>query len=1120
MKIGQLLLLSGLLVGASTAFAADETVNEPITVSVNSSTGNFDSGTGNFRSTWRSTDTNGVVIVAYNSGTTTAVNNFSKDYTTDGYLQYFRGLNDSDVKITSGNSDYYVSGFSFEYKLVENGTNVTVNGTAATTDYQTLNVSDIEEGTVASFKAGGTNKGIILKDFTVTLTPTTAALQPYPMLTGSIADGAFSPATTWFNLQMHTGGYCLYNNGEEKMQLDSSTQYYQPGEKFQWCFIKQEDGSYKIYNREAGTDKLLAAPKAPTNGGDQYPRLMAEGNDGYEYTWDVIEAKTKSNGQGINAGFNGKYPFYLQLHNTTAKVNKFQGTFNFWTDGYDDGSVIVPVVVETKLAFAPLPENMLRFQRGDNTYTSTPGEAFQARLLPGGNVNIWFGGNANNMTTTGFANHVHSGDLLLYSGSISGSFSYGFGFPDSDYYVSRITLQAKKNGNGEITQFSVAGNDVELTNEFQTLTYEPDADMACAIVLTAPNETASAVVIKDLNIEVKRVVREFLPSTMVFERGATERRIPALGVSGKSGRLIAVYDWRHNGGDLGGSKNISLHISTSDDNGVTWTEPDYAKDSEGNDVTLFNQNWIKGTNDATSGVDGWDSAFGDAAICGDRESDDVMMISVGGPKGFWASRRNDPNAAIRWISHDGGLTWSAPENISEKIYSLFDGMEGYKVDGMFFGSGRVSQSRHIKVGKYYRMYSVISTQTNGNMGSTRNYALYTDDLGENWHVLGGIDTCPVPSNADEPKCEELPDGSVLLAARAHGDNRNFNIFRYTNPTTGEGHWDSHVGTNMGMGLTINACDGEIYILPVKSTSTGEKCFMALQSFPFNSARQFVSIAWKALDSAEDFATPSAFTTWNGRYQVSKGNSAYSTMVLAHKDKQYGMGFFYEEDILGHGAYDGVYKFLPLETITNGKYEYCPDTDGLIAKELTAKMAEYRAAGNEDLTDVVNAYLANPTYANYIEINRDEYGQPAQADEYDFDYSSPIWPGAGISLKGITITPATATITEGKTLVLNVAKEPANTTDTTVALFSSSDTEVATVDENGTVSALKPGTAVITATVGDFTATCALTVEADDSGISEISGANATVRIHDLQGRRVIAPARGLYIVNGRKQVIK
>ena len=77
---------------------------------------------------------------------------------------------------------------------------------------------------------------------------------------------------------------------------------------------------------------------------------------------------------------------------------------------------------------------------------------------------------------------------------------------------------------------------------------------------------------------------------------------------------------------------------------------------------------------------------------------------------------------------------------------------------------------------------------------------------------------------------------------------------------------------------------------------------------------------------------------------------------------------------------------------------------------------------------------------------------------------------------ITLSASTLRLAEGSSSAITATVSPYNVTDKTV-LWSSSDPEVATVSENGTVQALKPGSATITATTksGGKTASCEVTV---------------------------------------------
>nr|WP_308651338.1 Ig-like domain-containing protein [uncultured Agathobacter sp.] len=71
----------------------------------------------------------------------------------------------------------------------------------------------------------------------------------------------------------------------------------------------------------------------------------------------------------------------------------------------------------------------------------------------------------------------------------------------------------------------------------------------------------------------------------------------------------------------------------------------------------------------------------------------------------------------------------------------------------------------------------------------------------------------------------------------------------------------------------------------------------------------------------------------------------------------------------------------------------------------------------------------------------------------------------------------ALIHKGDTKALTVECTPTDTTDDKTVAWSSSDSTVASVDNNGIVTAVKPGSAVITAKVGNYQATCAVTVDA-------------------------------------------
>ena len=95
--------------------------------------------------------------------------------------------------------------------------------------------------------------------------------------------------------------------------------------------------------------------------------------------------------------------------------------------------------------------------------------------------------------------------------------------------------------------------------------------------------------------------------------------------------------------------------------------------------------------------------------------------------------------------------------------------------------------------------------------------------------------------------------------------------------------------------------------------------------------------------------------------------------------------------------------------------------------------------------------------------------------------------AGIPVTAISLSETSITMTEGSTHVLTALVSPDDATDKTI-IWSSSDSSVADVNSAGLVTALKAGTAVITAASanGTITASCDVTVEAKPEAVSGVS----------------------------------
>ena len=385
----------------------------------------------------------------------------------------------------------------------------------------------------------------------------------------------------------------------------------------------------------------------------------------------------------------------------------------------------------------------------------------------------------------------------------------------------------------------------------------------------------------------------------------TPYRIPSITKTSK-GDLLAVADSRPCRADIGYGR-VDLHGRISQDNGKTW----------GDVFTIIEGDGIMVDKDPNKSLT---AGYGDPCLIADRESDRVLLLCVAGHQVFFRSSREVPNQVAIMHSEDGGKTWGKPSIITDQFYVPLDESAVGPIQSMFIGSGRIMQSTRTKVGDYYRLYACMLARDKDN--NFCNFVVYSDDFGSNWKILGDVNVPGVPSKGDEPKTEELPDGSIILSSRTNG-GRMYNIFKFTDADKAEGSWGTHAfsgAENNGVAAEKNSCNGEIMIVPVWRNSDNKKMHLALQSVPFGPQRTNVGIYYKELADASDYGTPADFAKdWDGRFQVSDKGSAYSTMIL-QEDGQ--VAFFYEEDTyeaVSGGGYTMVYKSLPIDKITEGKY---------------------------------------------------------------------------------------------------------------------------------------------------------------------------------------------------------
>ena len=388
-------------------------------------------------------------------------------------------------------------------------------------------------------------------------------------------------------------------------------------------------------------------------------------------------------------------------------------------------------------------------------------------------------------------------------------------------------------------------------------------------------------------------------------------RIPAIATA-PNGDIFAICDYRPCGNDIGYGE-VDLVCRVSSDNGVTWTEERTIADGHGYGIA----------NGDTTKI--WQVGFGDPAIVADRESNKVLVMSVCGNRTCWDGNYGEPNpnpnrVSRLYITYDEEKqewVYGEPEEVTYSIYPLFDNKNGGEahVASMFIGAGKICQSRVVKKGDYYRLYCSVWAVTKS-IRQHHNYVIYSDDFGQTWNLLGDLGYDNSASKwGNEPKCEELPDGTVVLSSRK-GGGRYFNLFEFDDDTYTTGSWLGEVGSNEvqgGLSFGGNSTNGEIYKVTVIRNSDEEKCDLMLQSIPTGGGRTDVAIFYKELDAETTYTSTTISQGWTKGKHVSTKGSAYSTMILQADGR---IAFFFEEEPSG---YCMVYIPYTIEELTGGKY---------------------------------------------------------------------------------------------------------------------------------------------------------------------------------------------------------
>lgn len=408
-------------------------------------------------------------------------------------------------------------------------------------------------------------------------------------------------------------------------------------------------------------------------------------------------------------------------------------------------------------------------------------------------------------------------------------------------------------------------------------------------------------------------------------------RIPAI-VKTRDG-VICFADRRYAGGDVGQNKtDITIDLSWGS------IETPWSNGTNGNRIDLMmrksydgGQTWT-GDKRIVQGTDTY--GYGDIAVVADWENpENILIMCAAGEESFhtshgeyrilWTTNPASFLGTHRITSNDAGNTWTDHGAVTDAIYSAV----GSDCDGAFFSSGKIYQSKTLKVGSHYRLYAALCTKVNNSdaapalLGKTTySVVLYSDDFGVTWNRLGGR----AVTKGDEAKCEELPNGNVVVSSRTEG-GRLFNIYNFTTKPTkdnpaGAGSWGT---ATEGIDANDQGTNGELLL--IKAIGKDGEGLYALQSMPAGpssggTGRSNLAIFYKKIGDedgnaiGDNYTNPATFASgWEEAIRVSNTTSAYSSMAMLDEKT---IGFVYEEDYigLGAGAYDIKFKKFSIEEI--------------------------------------------------------------------------------------------------------------------------------------------------------------------------------------------------------------
>jgi uncharacterized protein YjdB len=445
--------------------------------------------------------------------------------------------------------------------------------------------------------------------------------------------------------------------------------------------------------------------------------------------------------------------------------------------------------------------------------------------------------------------------------------------------------------------------------------------------------------------------------------------------------------------------------------------------------------------------------------------------------GMWYTQINFTNTS----SLNGGLRANAAGISFTDLYLTTNSASrsnSYKaINGVFTAASTIKNiwAEHFECGAWIAQYNVGGPAIAD--GFTLSHCRFRNNYADGINLCKGtanaiVEHCSFRNNGDDDQAIWSADGLECIN----------NTFRYN---TSENCWRA-------TGLAIyGGKNNKAYNLIIKDNlEAGIRVSNNFPGAPFNNdgSHEIHDITVSTCGTFNDtYNNPVAaidiFSASNAGTQV-KNVQLYNIDILDSRN---------DAISISKRSGDGIYNLSFKDITVNGTGKEFPNNNAL-----------NRNWGRGYFVLIAGSPAGNGTYCNMNYSNR---GGNATVNEELSAIGTFSWTqstncsSTSIAVTGVTVSPATVTLSVGATQQLTPTVAPANATNKTVS-YSSNNTGVATVNGSGLVTAIASGTATITVTTQDGakTATAVITVNTSNVAVTSVSlsPASATLSVGATQ----------------------